>query len=392
MTSAAETSVSETWLANRPVDAIALDPPLPIDRIATPALLLDEAKFERNVATMAAHVRGKGKGARPHAKTHKCPVIARRQIAAGAIGVCAAKVSEAWVLRRAGIANVLVTSPVVDRLRTDLIARMASEGPGLAVVVDSTLGVEMLEAALAADDVRLDVLIDLDPRMGRTGVREPDDVYRLAERIQPSRKLRLRGVQHYCGHVMHIEGHDARAAQSKQHWERALSIATALRTRGATVEIVSGGGTGTFDIDSEIDGITDLQVGSYIFMDQQYRVIGGKRGPVLDDFEIALTVQATAISQPAPGAVTVDCGFKGFASESIAPVAIDVVGTKYRFAGDEHGVLIMQPGGQTPRLGERVAFVTPHCDPTVNLYDYYWVHRDGYAHALWPITARGCVW
>ena len=386
------TAAPEAWLAARPVDAIAIEPPLPIGRIPTPALLLDEALFDRNVATMAAHVRAKGKGARPHAKTHKCPIIARRQLAAGAIGVCAAKVSEAWVLRSAEIADVLVTSPVVDRLRTDLLARMAADGPGLAAVVDSTLGVETLEASLAERDVRLDVLIDLDPRMGRTGVREPEDVYRLADRVQRSTRLRLRGVQHYCGHVMHIEGHDSRAAQSREHWQRALEIVAELRRRGAAVDIVSGGGTGTFDIDSEIDGITDLQVGSYVFMDQQYRVIGGRRGPVFDDFDVALTVHATAISQPAPGAITVDCGFKGFASESIAPVAQDLAGTKYRFAGDEHGVLIMLPGGQTPRLGERVSFVTPHCDPTVNLYDYYWVHREGHAHALWPITARGCVW
>ena len=386
------TAAPEAWLAARPVDAIAITPPLPIDRIPTPALLLDEAAFERNVATMAAHVRARGKGARPHAKTHKCPIIARRQLAAGAIGVCAAKVSEAWVLRSAGVADVLVTSPVVDRLRTDLLARMAAAGPGLAVVVDSALGVETLDASLAERDARIDVLIDLDPRMGRTGVREPDDVARLADRVQRAKRLRLRGVQHYCGHVMHVEGHAQRAAQSKEHWQRALAIVAELRRRGAAIDIVSGGGTGTFDIDSEIDGITDLQVGSYVFMDQQYRVIGSRRGPVLDDFDVALTVQATAISQPAPGAITVDCGFKGFASESIAPVAQDIVGTKYRFAGDEHGILIMQPGGQTPRLGERISFVTPHCDPTVNLYDYYWVHRDGHAHALWPITARGCVW
>ena len=127
-------------------------------------------------------------------------------------------------------------------------------------------------------------------------------------------------------------------------------------------------------------------------MDQQYLDVGGRGGDVLDDFEVSLTVLTTAISQPKAGAITVDCGFKGFASESIAPTPRDLPGTRYHFFGDEHGVLTLPQGAQEPLLGQRVAFVTPHCDPTVNLYDYYWVHRDGAVHALWPVSARGCSW
>jgi D-serine deaminase-like pyridoxal phosphate-dependent protein len=386
------TLLPESWLASRPVEALPIDPPVPLGELPTPALLLDEAALDRNIAHMAAHLARHGKGVRPHAKTHKCPLIARRQIAHGAVGVCAAKVSEAFVLRRSGIANVLVTSPIVDRLRTDLVARLAGDAPGLMVVVDSVASVECLESSLERAGAMLDVLIDLDPRMGRTGVREPDDVYRLADRLARGGRLTLCGVQHYCGHVMHVEGWEARRQRSLDHWARASAICEGLRVRGHRVDVVSGGGTGTFDIDVEVDAVTDLQVGSYALMDEQYRVIGGRGTVTLDDFEVALRVATTAISQPAAGAVTVDCGFKGFASESIAPVAIDVPGAKYRFAGDEHGVLVLAAGGQSPRLGDRVEFIAPHCDPTVNLYDYYWVHRDGFAHALWPITARGGSW
>jgi 3-hydroxy-D-aspartate aldolase len=386
------TPISEHAFPTRSGDRIPIEPPLPLADVPTPALLLDEDAFERNLDRMARHLEHARKGVRPHAKTHKCPIIARRQIERGAVGVCAAKVSEAWVLRRAGITDVLVTSPVVDSARTDLIARMAREAPGLMLVVDSPLGVDRLAASLGAHDAAVDVLIDLDPRMGRTGVREAEDVYRLADRVLACPRLHLRGVQHYCGHVMHVEGFEARRSRSLEHWSHAIEICEGLEARGHAVAVVSGGGTGTFDIDSTIERVTDLQVGSYALMDEQYRVIGGPGSATLDAFEVALTVLTTAISQPAAGAITVDCGFKGFASESIAPVPIDVPGARYRFAGDEHGVLLFAPGGQSPRLGDRVAFVTPHCDPTVNLYDHFWVHREGLVHALWPIAARGCSW
>ncbi len=372
--------------------AIELVQPIPIDDLPTPALLLDEAAMERNLARMAAHLRSHDKGVRPHAKTHKCPIIAARQLHHGAIGVCAAKVSEALVLRGAGIETVLITSPVTDAARAECVAELALSGPGLSIVVDSALGVSRLSEALEGLGARLSVLIDLDPKMGRTGVREADDARALARRIADSHALDLVGVQHYCGQVMHIEGYENRRVASLGHWQRALEIVARLRDDGHAIEVVSGGGTGTYDIDAEIGDVTDLQVGSYVLMDQQYRAIGSRSGPVLDDFEVSLTVATTTISQPGAGAITVDCGFKGFASESIAPVCPDLVGATYRFAGDEHGVLILGKGAQSPGLGERVRFVTPHCDPTVNLYDHYFVHRNGLVHALWPIAARGCSW
>ncbi len=374
------------------VAAIELDEPIPLDAVPTPALLLDEAALDRNLVRMADHLSSKRKLARPHAKTHKCPIIARRQIEAGAVGICAAKTSEAMVMRGAGIDEVLITSPIVDTARAELIADMVAEGPGLMVVIDSVLGVECLERALADRGASMTVLIDLDPRMGRTGVRELEDARRLAARISASSVLNLAGVQHYCGHVMHVQGHGERSAQSTAHWQRAFTVIDALRADGHAIDVVSGGGTGTYDIDCEFDPITDLQVGSYALMDEQYRVIGSKTSAVLDEFEVALTVVTTAISQPAAGAITVDCGFKGFASESIAPVAPEYAGATYRFAGDEHGVLVLANGAQSPLIGDRVEFITPHCDPTVNLYDHYFVHRDGRVHALWPIAARGCSW
>jgi len=235
-------------------------------------------------------------------------------------------------------------------------------------------------------------VIDVDVAMGRTGTRELDAVLRLAELASTTRGLRFRGVQHYAGHVMHIEGHAARREKSLALWDAVQGMVDALAARGLAPAIVSGGGTGTYDIDVAVPCITDLQVGSFIFMDHQYRDIGGKESAAFDDFEVALFVAATAISQPRSGLITVDAGYKAFAVDAGAPRAFDRSDCEYRFAGDEHGVLLSKEPGALPALGERVRFVTPHCDPTVNLYDWYWVCREGMARELWPIAARGCSW
>lgn len=388
--------LTDRLLANRPLTPVALDAPVPLNDVPTPALLLDEDALTRNIARMADFLGARGKGFRPHAKTHKCPEVAARQLAAGAVGVCAAKISEAIVLARAGIRPILITSPVTTRQKADLVTALIAGGAKVQLVVDSLMGASVLDESAKARGVSVEVLIDLDPRLGRTGVREQADVLKLADWLRSSRRaggaLEFVGVQHYAGQVMHIAGHEARREKSLICWKSAVAICNALRDAGHTLRIITGCGTGTYDIDCDVAEVTDLQVGSYVFMDQQYIDVGGRSGPRLDDFEVSLTVATTAISQPVSGMITVDCGFKGFASESIPPTAIDLPDAKYRFAGDEHGMLILGQGAQEPLLGKRINFVTPHCDPTVNLYDYYWVHRDGYVHALWPVSARGCSW
>jgi len=388
--------LADRLLAHRPLHAIEFDEPVALADVPTPALLLDELALSRNIARMAEFLKGHGKGFRPHAKTHKSPHVAALQLKAGAVGVCAAKVSEAIVLARAGIGPILVTSPITTRDKADLVAALVAGGARAQIVVDSALGAKVLDDAARARGVSIEVLIDIDPRLGRTGVRERDDAVRLADSIASRRKqggaLQLVGVQHYAGQVMHIAGHALRREKSLKCWQSAVATCAALRAAGHALSIITGCGTGTYDIDCEVDEITDMQVGSYVFMDQQYIDVGGRAGARLDDFEVALTVATTAISQPIRGMITVDCGFKGFASESIPPSALDLPGATYRFAGDEHGMVQLADGAQEPLLGQRITFVTPHCDPTVNLYDYYWVHRNGYVHALWPVSARGCSW
>jgi D-serine deaminase-like pyridoxal phosphate-dependent protein len=377
-------------LTSRPTEPLPLSVPVEINDLPTPALLLDEAALERNIEKMAAFLSSRGKGFRPHAKTHKCPEIARRQLAAGAAGICAAKVSEAAVLINAGIEDVLITSAIVSPTKAAVVADLARRG-NVDIVVDSLEGLKVLNDVLEVGD-RLGVLIDLDIEMGRTGTRSDEVMLDLAEKISASEHLQFRGVQHYAGHLMHIEGFNARRDRSLGLWDKIAARVQRLEAAGFPCEVVTGCGTGTFNIDSEVEVITDLQVGSYIFMDQEYRLIGGQDSELFDDFEVSLTIATTAISQPMEVAVTVDGGYKAFASDTVNPEPLDLAGSRFRFGGDEHGILIFAKGTQQPIIGSVQRFITPHCDPTVNLHDAYWVMRDDKIHERWPISARGCSW
>ncbi len=375
----------------RPWQATELAEPVPLEKLPTPALILDLDAFDRNVSRMAAFLGERGKGFRPHAKTHKCPLIAARQLRAGAVGICVAKVSEAAVMVNAGVDRLLITSPVVAADKAALVVELAGQGSTIDLVVDSQPGLRALQDA--ADAARpLGVLVDVDVAMGRTGTRERDTIVRLADAVAATPGLHFRGVQHYAGHLMHVKGHGERREKSLALWETVSEVVEFLSARGLAPEVVTGGGTGTYDIDCEVAAITDLQVGSYAFMDQEYRLIGGRGGEWFDDFEVSLQVAATAISAPRDGAMTVDAGYKAFASDTVAPEPLDLPGTAFRFAGDEHGVLLQRVPSQELQLGRVMRFITPHCDPTVNLYDWYWICRDGMATELWPVAARGCSW
>ena len=382
-------------IRSRPTGPQMLEAPVPLETLPTPALVLDADVLARNLARMATFLEGQGKGFRPHAKTHKCPELARLQIEAGAVGICTAKVSEAAVMVHAGIPRVLVTSPVVAPDRAALLASLAGAAEQLDVVVDSELGLDVLCSAVAeAGDAAgtVGVLVDVDVAMGRTGNRDAGAILGLAERAAATPGLEFRGVQHYAGHVMHIKGHAERRDRSLRLWEQVADIVSRLNEAGHAPGVVTGGGTGTYDIDCAVAELTDLQVGSYVFMDQEYRLIGSRESDWFDDFEVSLTVLATAISQPTDRAITVDAGYKSFASDTVDPEPLDLPDTAFRFAGDEHGVLLLKAPTQELLLGTVARFVTPHCDPTVNLYDWYWVCRGGLVTELWPISARGCAW
>jgi len=372
--------------------AVELAKPFPVEALPTPALVLDRIAMERNLAAMSKHLAAHGKKARPHAKTHKCPLIAKTQLSHGAAGLCAAKVGEAAALILAGVPRVLITSPVQSAGKVAVLAELSRRAEELLLVVDSMAGLELLQNHLPGD-ARVGVVLDIDIEMGRTGIRKLDEARRIIAAARADERLGFAGVQHYAGHLQHIGSFAERQTRSTESWEKALTFARAASDE--LPPIVSGGGSGTYAIDIAVAEITDLQVGSYLFMDREYRDIESRDSASFSEFEVALTVACTAISAPLAeaGAVTLNGGFKAFASDSGVPVPYDGAPGKFRFAGDEHGVFRVTEGQTRPQLGDVLRFVVPHCDPTVNLHDVYWVMEgDGLIHSLWPITARGLVW
>jgi D-serine deaminase-like pyridoxal phosphate-dependent protein len=339
---------------------------------------------------MAAHARAKDIALRPHTKTHKCPLLAKRQLDLGAIGVCAAKVSEAEVMVDAGIDAVLITSPVVTRDKIARVVELARRSRGLQIVVDDAAAAAALGEAARKAGVAVGVLIDLDPGMGRTGVAPGPPALELLRGIARHPALRFDGLQCYAGNVMHVNGWEERRRRSLQALERAIETKGLMEREGFEVRVFTGGGTGTFDIDCDVEAFTDLQVGSYLFMDVSYRRCGGRRGgTVFDDFEPSLFVLATAISKPQSGYITIDAGFKAMSADSGVPDVWDVTGVTYKWGGDEHGILVLESPSRPIELGDQVTLVVPHCDPTVNLYDVLHPYRDGRVEELWPISARG---
>lgn len=357
--------------------------------VPTPALLVDLAAFEANLRTMADHCKTSGCGFRPHAKTHKCPEIARRQVASGALGVCVATVPEAEAMVHAGIRGVLLTSPILEPGKIARMVTLAAKGEVL-LALGHARQAEFLSAAAQKASVRVDVLIDVDVGDRRTGVLAGEPALELARLLARSKNLRLRGIQAYAGHASHVVGFAQRDKVSRQALERALNTRDLLIKAGLNVAILSGGSTGTYNIDSTIRGVTELQVGSYIFMDVDYRRIGGRnQQPVYADFQPSLTVLATVVSATHPDRVTVDAGTK--ALDTTVPWRAELrhfPGVTYRPAGDEFGTLVADKGAALPRLGERVEFIVPHCDPTTNLHDRIYAMRGDRVDAVWPLAAR----
>jgi 3-hydroxy-D-aspartate aldolase len=364
----------------------------PVKRIPdlpTPCLVLDLDRFEANLERMRRFTKDCGVALRPHAKTHKCVEIARRQIQTGAIGISVATIAEAEVMARAGIAGLLLTAEMVGEPKIGRLIQLVAKAPDTIVVVDHADNVRDLQHAAARAELCLHVLIDLDIGQNRTGVEPGEPALKLAQTIASSANLKLMGLCAYAGHVAHTVGFDERRAGSKRALDRAISTRDLLVENGHEIEILTGASTGTYNIDADIEGMTELQSGSYVFMDVEYRRIGGKGGPLYDDFAPALNVLATVIHRSGNKAI-VDAGLKAFATDrAFGPEPVDGTLGRYEFAGDEHGRLLLE---KDIKLGEKVRFITPHCDPTVNLYDRIHCVRGDVLEDVWTIMDRSSTY
>jgi 3-hydroxy-D-aspartate aldolase len=367
----------------------------PVSEVDTPALLVDLDAFERNLARMAAKVEAMraagGNPAlrlRPHAKTHKSPDIAARQVAAGAVGVCVQKVAEAEALVEGGVTDVLVSNEVVGRSKLARLAALAGRAK-LSVCVDHPDNARALSQAMVEAGASIDVLVEIDVGAGRCGVPAGEPAAALAQQVSALPGLRFAGLQAYHGSAQHLRT----VAERQQAIAGAVAKAADTRDRilalGLPVPKITGAGTGTFEIEGASGVYTELQAGSYVFLDADYARNQAASGSTFGAFEHSLFILATVMSRPVPGRAVCDVGHKASSSDSGYPTVPDIPGAAYVGASDEHGVIRLDRPEVTLAIGDKIRLVPGHCDPTVNLHDWFVGVRNGRVEALWPVSGRG---
>jgi D-serine deaminase-like pyridoxal phosphate-dependent protein len=364
----------------------------PVSAVDTPSLLLDLDAFERNVARMQAAADSAGVALRPHAKAHKCVAIARAQLKAGAVGICCQKVSEAVPFVEAGIPDILISNEVVGPRKTRLLAQLATRAR-MSVCVDHEQSIEELAQACLEVGSRLEALVEVNIGQDRCGVADAGAVMRLLDALaQYPEALQFKGLQAYHGGLQHVRGVEARQEAVRRATDRAGAILQALQTQGVLCETLTGGGTGSVPFDLGLGLYTEIQPGSYVFMDADYG-----RNDVADaglHFEHALQLATTVMSEGTGDRAVVDAGLKSMSAESGMPWIWEVGAASTRWdyisANDEHGIVqCREPGAVKPPLGAQLLLVPGHCDPTLNLHNEIVVHRHGRVEGAWPIEARG---
>lgn len=351
----------------------------------TPALCIERSVFEANLVAMQSAASTAGKGLRPHMKGHKSKMIAAKQRNAGAVGISCATGKEVEAAADAGIASILLTTPAASPLVLDRLAELTASGAEIIIAVDS------VEVARRASDATagatLGILLDLNVGQNRTGAASSDEAVAIASQIATLPGLQLLGVQAYYGHLQHIAAFADRHKAVSAQWEKLRAIIAALRAAGHAIDIVSGGGTGTAELDLASDVFTEIQPGSYPFIDSQYGAIERRAIPLGH----ALTVLSRVTSTAVPDQAVIDAGTKAISTDPatmrFASPRLD--GVTHRFMGDEHSALTLAPGATRLAVGDLVPLIATHCDPTVNLHDRFHIMDNGRLIDIWPIEARG---
>jgi D-serine deaminase-like pyridoxal phosphate-dependent protein len=355
----------------------------------TPALCVDLDKMESNIRKMQAALTRNGVAARPHAKTHKCAAIAKLQMDAGAIGICTAKLGEAEALHAAGITKLMMTTSNPSPRKIKRAMELRKKNPDFIQAVDFEGNARDLSDAAKAAGITADVVIDV--AVGtRSGIPAGESAIALAKLIDKLPNLKLRGLLSYDGGAQHVTGFAARKDRALNGLGENARTRELMKAAGLSTEIFSGGGTGTYSVQHQTPGFTDVQVGSYVFMDMQYLAIGSEDGnPVYKDFDPSLTVITTVLNNRFPGRLTTDGGAKALTLNVPHAGVIGEPGMDYNAGSDEFGVLTFTESSKTYKIGDRLEVIVPHCDPVVNLYDQIYGIRKDKVEVVWPITARG---
>jgi D-serine deaminase-like pyridoxal phosphate-dependent protein len=347
--------------------------------IDTPALLIDLDTMERNIQKMAEFFEKQSASLRPHTKTHKCPMLAHKQLRAGAQGITCAKLGEAEVMAEAGINDILIANQIVGDRKIARLANLARHCD-IMVAVEAAENVADLSNAAKAAGSTIRVLIEVDVGMHRCGVKSAEEALSLAQVILSSPGLQFEGIMGYEGHAVMIPDFEDRQQACVDSMQVLISTKEILEKNGVEVKITSAGGTGTYNIAGAYPGITEIQGGSYILMDAKYY-------SVLQDFECALTLLSTVTSRPDRETAIIDAGMKAMTFEFGMPELIGVPGASISFLSEEHGHIYLEDAD--PKVGRKVELIPSHCCTTVNLHDRFHAVRGNRLEAVWPIAARG---
>jgi D-serine deaminase-like pyridoxal phosphate-dependent protein len=359
-----------------------------IDEVDTPALIVELEALEHNLRKLADFAARSGVRLRPHAKTHKCPAIALKQIALGAVGQCCQKIGEAEALVHGGVRDVLVSNQIVGAHKLRRLAALARDA-AVSLCFDAAEPITATGAVARDFGVTLGALVEIEVGMERCGVAPGEPARDLARLIADTPGLRFRGLQAYYGTAQHMPSFAEREAAIQRAAAAVRQTVELLKRDGLDCELVTGAGTGTYELEAASGVWNELQAGSYVFMDTDYARIGGRNGARFADFEHSLFVLATVMSVPTSDRAIVDAGLKSYSAEKGPPWVHGLEDVEQVGVSDEHGKLKLGPRARRLKLGDKVMLIPGHCDPTVNLHDWYVGVRGGRVEALWPITARG---
>jgi D-serine deaminase-like pyridoxal phosphate-dependent protein len=357
----------------------------------TPSLCVDLDALEANIATMQSTTSRNGIASRPHAKTHKTPIIAQMQIDNGSVGICTAKVSEAEAMYQHGIDQILMTTTNVTATKIRRAMTLRQSSAGFIQATDTTDNAKLLSEAAESMGITADIVVDVDPGGHRTGITPGQPALELAQLIDQLPGLTLKGLLCYDGGSQHVKGFEQRKQQTLGNLIAATDTYDLFQKNGMSTEIFSGGGTGTYNIDHETRGLTDIQVGSYVFMDAQYMDIGGEsNADAYTDFEPSLTILTTVLNAQYEGRATTDAGAKACTINRPWPVIKGESGISYTSGSDEFGsIRYEEDASRSYKVGDKLELIVSHCDPVVNLYDHMYAIRNDRVEAVWQIAARG---
>ncbi|KAK8110169.1 uncharacterized protein PG998_006626 [Apiospora kogelbergensis] len=358
-----------------------------VSDLDTPSMIVDLDLMEANIKKLMDKLLPMGVDVRPHLKTTKSAVLAQKLVAAGAKGGCVAKLSEAEVLAAKGFDDLLITCEIVGPVKVRRLVALFQEHRRLRIVVDSAAAADAIDAALAASGIAepLATLIDLDVGLHRTGVAAGAPALALARHVGALKHLRVVGVQGYEGHLQHLHDGAERERQCLASMRTLTDTAAALRAAGFDIRVVTTGGTGTAEFCAAVPGVTEVQPGSFIFMDTDYRDAVGRGA-----YANSLTVRSTVVSRQGPRAATIDAGLKSLTTDSGLAKCRDAR-YAYGVLGDEQGSLVWDEGTPDLQVGDVVDMIPSHIDPTINLHDFYYAHRNGVVEEIWPVDSRGKV-